>query len=438
MSEISATRATAPVPGASPASSSDPVGKLGSRQLKPGTPSAQRHTRGQFNDSARRLMDRLLNVATPRGVRTEAKLTQCIEDTRSDVSRLLASATTAPGTSFDFLGVKESIAQLTHTMQPMTSRGADPKQLLGDSVKANLRGMSIDEILALHDSIEQQGEVELYKPAPKEQTGESLKHITDRRHFVAVALRDIQAQIKIELDRRAQFDPELQKDAKRAEKVNAAVAKLGKAEKALAAEIADAGPSKIHKDANARLLAPLRQDLPPAAPRPAKSSPLAPVKAKVAQPRADHDARLGVRAKKLGPAPLETKETNAAANATVAKLLTLLDKPGKDPQLDLLAAKEFIAANSGSMRAAPNPGTISQRVFSAGVMVNLQKMKLENIVNLNANVAKLSPLAGGLRSAFTANALDDIQLQISDELKRRIARGEIPVHAGQVNAAIRS
>ena len=440
MSEMRATRAATPAPAVSPASPRDSAGKLASRQLKAATPLAPRNASGEFSDSTSRLLSRLLNVATPRGVRSEAKLSQCIEDTCSDAGKLLqriARITSDQGTGFDFLGVKESMTQLTRTMQPMTSRGADRKQLFDNSVKANLRDMSTNEILALHESIEKQDKVELYKTT-REQTGEQPKDITDRRHFVAVALRDIEAQVKIELNRRTQFDPKLKKDADQAKKVNTAIAKLNKAETAMAAEIAESGKSKIHKGANASLLGPLRQDLPPAPPKQAKVAPSAPLKAEVAQPGADHNASLGVRSKKLGSAPLDEKDTNAAASRAAGKLLHRLAVPGKDAQIDFLAAKESIAAMSGSMRTAASPGTLSQRVFSASVMVNLQKMTLDEILKLNDNIARLGPFADKPRYVFMADAFADIQLQISDELKRRVSRGETLVHSEQVNAAIRS
>ena len=71
-------------------------------------------------------------------------------------------------------------------------------------------------------------------------------------------------------------------------------------------------------------------------------------------------------------------------------------------------------------------------------MVNLQKMTLDEILKLNDNIARLGPFADKPRYVFMADAFADIQLQISDELKRRVSRGETLVHSEQVNAAIRS
>jgi hypothetical protein len=251
-------------------------GSSGMQTAKPAVPRAP--ARALIHE----FKERVLNVVTPRGQRADSKKLMSREKTRREVGKLLdVLSNPSKNARTDFLVAKETISGLTGTMQPMTSRGVNYEEEFRDCVKANLKHMSTEDIVKLHDS--------LAKPR------EAMRSL-DPNHFVLRHFRDIQAVIATELQGRA--CAEAGKDSSPA--AEAAMARQQPEPASQQARVA-----RLHKGANPRLLKPLPRDNlgPASAPKP--KAPEAPTKAaaprRVLQPGRDFNPRLLAKPPKKVP-----------------------------------------------------------------------------------------------------------------------------------------
>lgn len=220
------------------------------------------HPRGLGQRAIGAVTQRVMNVVKSHGQRAvQASRTR----TQREVGNLLRKLSEpSKNARTDFLHVKETIAALTSTMRPMTSRGEDYEEEFRKSVRQNLKEMSSEEIDHLRNSLDE----------PRE----PLAHL-DPNHFVLRHLRDIRSAVADHLGERPQdktaADP-------------------------LAGNAARQTPVGPNKGANPRLLKPLPRDKLGAALAPRPEAPQAPLKPlptprRVLQPGRDFNPHLLAR-----------------------------------------------------------------------------------------------------------------------------------------------
>lgn len=176
----------------SPASGPSKAGKLSERAGRSMQTAPAVLPRSVGQGVIREVKQRVLNVVTSRGQRA---VQASREKTRREVGKLMRGLSSpSKNARNDFLDAKESIAGLTRTMQPMTSRGTNYEEEFRDCVCANLKDMSTEDIVKLHDSLAKPREPVL-----------SL----DPNHFVLRHFRDIQAVMAKELESRVAADSAL-------------------------------------------------------------------------------------------------------------------------------------------------------------------------------------------------------------------------------------